>query len=67
MEMTDELLLSWFTAWRSEIDSMPFAHEADFDRIVRALLDSRRHPEHETCPSLLRREQQCHSMGAVGS
>jgi hypothetical protein len=67
MEMTDEVLISWFAAWRAEIDSMPFAHEAECDRVVRALLDSRRHPEREICPHLLRSQQQCHSVGAVGS
>jgi hypothetical protein len=40
MELMDDPLLSLFAAWRAEINSVPFAHEAECDKIVRALLGS---------------------------
>jgi hypothetical protein len=42
MELTDDPLIGLLKAWRAEINSVPFAYEADCDKLVRALLANRR-------------------------
>ncbi|TDV54905.1 hypothetical protein [Actinophytocola oryzae] len=36
--MPDELLAALFAGWRNDIDSVPYAHQPECDRLVRALL-----------------------------
>ena len=50
MELADDLLIGLFAAWRAEIDSLPFAHDVQYETPVRALLASRDRPGCETCP-----------------
>jgi hypothetical protein len=47
MKLMDDPLIAMLAAWRTDIDSVPFAHQAEFDRIVRALLGDRGLVVHE--------------------
>lgn len=38
MEVTESLLAALLTAWRTDIDSVPFAHESESETIVQTLL-----------------------------
>lgn len=38
MEVTESQLTAMFAAWRSDIDSVPFAHEPESETIVQMLL-----------------------------
>lgn len=38
MELMGDQVLNLFEAWQVKIDSVPFAHEAECDKLVRALL-----------------------------
>jgi hypothetical protein len=40
MEPMDDPLIATLAAWRADIDSVPFAHQAETDRIVSALLST---------------------------
>ena len=43
MEPLGDELVDLFASWHAEIDSIPFAHEAECDKIVRALLGDHCH------------------------
>ena len=43
MELADDELIGLFAGWRAEIDSVPFAHDAEWDVVTSALLSDGGH------------------------
>lgn len=39
MEVTEGLLAALLTAWRADIDSVPFAHETESETLIQILLN----------------------------
>jgi hypothetical protein len=52
MELMDDQLVGLFAAWRAEIDSVPFAHEAACEEIVHAVLSGHSQQDRRACVQL---------------